>query len=373
MDNIIITFESTALIDISVLLNNIVIPHQIADDQIIIDTDVLAGINNLRISTNQHLDEPIKILDLTLNDVSLRQTLYLAYSEIDDVKVCNTWLTNRCGFVIIPFGNPVSWWLTECAKKIPNKIYGTNLFEKYEIYYPESVNISNKFPKLMQDFMKYDFGFTMVDKTKPVFQNTTVPWLKINFNYNEQELLDEFNNNIDIIKNNYYEPKQNQYNNKESKIAPNWIVAMAVHRDNSRNKPQSDDGLIDEFDKTSLPAFYSVLDRIKAMNIKILHAFIGVVEPGSYVAQHCDDLYKHIEAYKDAVGVTQIFIPIGWKPGNVFKFNNVGVFPMDQGAYVVNNSEFMHGSINESDTTRYSIGIYCAFTEQNIKDLTAVL
>ena len=106
------------------------------------------------------------------------------------------------------------------------------------------------------------------------------------------------------------------------------------------------------------------------MNIKVLHAFIGAVDPGSYVAPHCDDFYKNVDSYKNTAGVAQFFIPIGWQSGNVFKFANVGNIPTNNGAFLVNNSDYMHGSINQSDSTRYTIGVYCEFTKENLRDLT---
>jgi hypothetical protein len=373
MNCLIITFKSNLpTTNFSIRLNGTEVDYQTTADQIIINTLATFGVNLLDITNNQPTVDPIIITDMLINDTSLRQTLYLAYSELAGEKFCNTWLTDRCPSITIPFGNPVALWLVECAKKIPNTVYGTNLFEKYDVYYPQSVIVSDSFPTLMQDFMKYDFGFTLVDKSQPKLGNKDVPWIKINFDYDELALLSEFNSNIDLIKNNYYEPKQNQYNSKDSKKLANWTVAMAVHRDNSKLDKQNIDtsSLIEEFSRDALPEFHKVLDKIISMNIKVLHAFIGAVDPGSYVAPHCDDFYKNVDSYKNTAGVAQFFIPIGWQSGNVFKFANVGNIPTNNGAFLVNNSDYMHGSINQSDSTRYTIGVYCEFTKENLRDLT---
>lgn len=372
MDKIVLTFESLVpQVNLLVKLNNVKIDYLAQTNTITINNIIQSGINSLSLELLDDIEDAIKLVEVTINSVNLRQTMYLAYSNhANGDNFCNTWLTNSVRQLILPFGNPVSHWLAECYKKLPNKSYGTNLYEKYDIYYPQSIKIKETFPKLMQDFMQYDFGFALIDRSMPTKGNTLVPWMPIKFEYDESALFEEFNNNIDLIKNNYYEPKQNQYNSKESKNIVNWIVAMAVHSDTSRSTNLTN-GLVEEFERERLPLFYNVLDRIRAMDIKILHAFIGVVESGSYVAPHCDDFYKHEPLYKDTAGVAQFFIPIGWQPGNLFKFNNVGFIPWENGPYLVNNSDYMHGSINDTPYTRFTIGVYCEFTNSNIQDLKA--
>ena len=371
MDKIVLTFESLSpQINFIVKLNNIKINYYIQNDSIIIDSPIQIGTNNLSLKTSENINDTIKLIDVIINGVNLRQAMYLAYSTHNNgTNFCNTWFTNDINQITLPFGYPISNWLGECLKKIPNNSYGTNLYEKYDIYYPESVKIKDSFPKLMQDFMLYDFGFTVIDKHQPIKGNKSAPLISINLEYDEAALFDEFNNNIELIKNNYYKPKQNYYNSKESNdIYLEWVVAIAVHSNNNV-QTTSDDKLIEEFDRKQLPLFFNLLDRITKMDIKILHAFIGIVEAGSYVAPHCDDTYRYENLYKNTSGISQFFIPIGWKPGNLFKFNNVGFIPWDQGPYLINNGDRMHGSINDTSDIRFTIGVYCDFTEKNIQDL----
>ena len=116
-----------------------------------------------------------------------------------------------------------------------------------------------------------------------------------------------------------------------------------------------------------MPLLHALLDDITAIGgIRIMHAFIGQVRPNSYVAQHVDDFYRRNTLYANADGCSQFFIPIGWTTGNYFKFNDIGLVPYEQGALIVNNSEFTHGSINASNVVRFTIGIVCEFTNDNI-------
>lgn len=360
MDKIIITFDTQDTPNFDISMNGIPIKFQIDSNNLIIEHNVLFGLNLLEINLLQ--GSKVILTDLTLNGVSSRQTLYLSYYENPNIN--STWLTEQNLKLIIPFGNPISWWLAECAKKIPNTYYGSNLYEKFNIFYSQSIEIDRTFPQLLQDFMKYNFGFHVNEKNNEILHNKSLPWVKINLDYDEQQLLEEFQSNIELIENNYYKPKQNQYNKKDPENLKLWEVAMAIHRDK--------DKIITEFRKQDLPHFFKLIEQIESMDIEIIHAFIGTVYPKSYVAPHSDDFYKHSNLYKGTSGCSQFFIPVGWKDKNYFKFDNVGFLPYEQGAHLVNNSDFMHGSINNSDTVRFTIGIYCRFTEENIQTLIAL-
>jgi len=361
MDKIIITFDTEDTPNFGISINDVPVKFQIDSNNIIIEHSILFGLNLLEINLLQ--GSKVILTDLTLNRVSSRQTLYLAYYENPNTN--STWLTEQHPNLTIPFGNPMSWWLAECAKKIPNTYYGSNLYEKFDIFYSQSISIDDAFPRLLQDFMKYNFGFHVNEKSNKILHNKSLPWAKINLEYHERQLLEEFQSNIELLENNYYTPKQNQYaNNKKDSDLALWEVAMAMHSDK--------DEIITEFQKQDLPQFFKLIEQIESMGIEIIHAFIGTVYPNSYVVPHRDDFYKNNNSYEGTPGCSQFFIPVGWKDGNYFKFDNVGFLAYGQGAYLVNNSDFMHGSINNSDAVRFTIGIYCRFTEENIQTLTAL-
>lgn len=351
MDRLIIKFESEDLPKFDILINEVAVAHQIIDDQIVITQDVLFGLNLLNIKLLE--GTKVVITDLILNDVSARHTLYLAYYENPNTN--STWLTTQHPDLVIPFGNPISWWIGLCGKKIANSYYGKNLYEFYDIYYPKSIAVNDQLPRLMQDFMRYNFEFLVVEKDAELLHNKSLPWIKINLDYDEASLFDEFDRNKDLLVSNYYKPKQNTYNQKE-KGKDLWQVAMAIHHKSTA-----------EYSTEDFPEFFKLIDHIRSQGVDIIHAFIGTVDANSYVAPHADDFYKNNPDYEGTVGCSQFFIPIGWKADNYFKFDGVGFIPYEQGAYIVNNSDFMHGSVNQSDSLRYTIGIYCKFTQNNLQ------
>jgi hypothetical protein len=195
--------------------------------------------------------------------------------------------------------------------------------------------------------------------------NKKIPYLHVKLEYDETLLFQEFSKNVELLNNNYYKPKQNEYNSQEIEKLKLWQVAMAV--------PTVVDGKWKEnllYSQEDFPLLYDLLERITAIGgIRIIHVFVGQVHPESYVAPHVDDFYRYDPIYMNTSGCSQFFIPIGWKSGNYFKFADVGVIPYNQGALLVNNSEFMHGSVNASDSVRFTIGVLCEFTDDSIVNL----
>ena len=378
MNQILIPFECDCDFDtrdIVLSINDNPVDHQIENNIIIIDNDIGMGLNLLEIKLiGKKENFVLKIKDFILNKVSSRQTLYLAFSQLEGKNFCTTWLTDRDNIITIPFGNPMSWWLSECAKKIPNMSYGTNLYDQYTIFYPKSIEIDNGFPRIMQDFMKHNLGFHVVAKTEyeNPLHNKKIPYLRVDLDYDEDALFDEFSRNIDLLESDDFSPKQNEYNSREIEKLDLWQISLAVRPNKSENRKGWKDTII--YKQEQFPLLYKLLEQITDVgDVRIIIVFIGQVKPHSYVAPHVDDLYKHRDEFINTGGCSQMFIPIKWKKGNYYKFNEVGLVPYDQGALIGSNSEFMHGSINNSDQTRFTIGIVCEFADNSffnkIKDL----
>ena len=361
MDKILISYETSIVGELAfaITINDDPVDYTIVGNCVQINVDVQFGLNLLKIRCPVVADQHIALTDFSLNDTSIRQALYLTYHD----SVSSTWIVEQYPELTIPFGNPMSWWLTETTKKIYSHLYGTNLYEKYDIYYPVSINVDqHACPKLMKDFMRYNFGFHLVDKQKPIWQNSEIPWVRANLVYDEDLLWNEFEQNQAVLGRTSYTPKQNEHNSRDPVKTVPWQVSLV-----KRNTPT---GMVTEYTREELPEYYKLLDQLESLGIKVLHAFIGAVYPNSYVAPHTDDFYKYNEIYQQALGCTQIYIPIKWKTGNYFKFADVGFMPYDGGAYIVNNADFVHGSLNLSDQVRYTVGMYCELTEDNIKRLT---
>jgi hypothetical protein len=258
-----------------------------------------------------------------------------------------TILTDYDNIIHLPFINPVAQWIAQCAEKVPYKLLSNGLYESYEIYYPTSVKISDRYPKILQDFFAGDFGFHIHPKVKDPYYNTSVPFAILNnaVDYDEQVLATEFLDNIEYLKSVARKPKQTAYSASEN---PWTVVDLIIN-------PTSEFDLDSEFkaDPNKLPNLYKFLQELDID--LIVHAFIGILAPGEYITPHCDT-YQEFDNVLELVGCSQIYIPINFKAGNLFKFANVGLLPLD-GPILINNHNFAHALINDSKEYRFGLGI----------------
>lgn len=351
--------------DITILVNGDLVNFQVTEEQIIIDYDEVFGVNLLKISHSNK--ETLKVLDLVINEDSIRSTLYLAY--LDNPKRNSTWVTCDDGPLIIPFGYPVGWWYAECSTTIPNGKLGSNLYDEYEIYYPESVTVSDSYPELIKSYFKHNFGFTMIpkDEYQSPLHNNIIPSIPIHLEYDEQELFNEFTSNRNILESDDYIPSQKTTNYNKT-----WDLSMLI-RPTDQTKTGWRRSFI--FDFKDFPALYKLLEQIENFDdIIMLHGFVGIVDPGDRVDLHRDDhsnsnkfWYPNGDYTYDGIsGLCTLYVPVGWTPGNYYKFHNVGLIKYDQGAMISNVFSYPHASVNDSEQVRYTIGIYCKFNGSNI-------
>ena len=305
----------------------------------------------------------LKIVDLSYNKDSLRHLLYLAYLGQDNNKKDSTWVKQEDGPLTIPFGYPLGWWFSKCATQFKNGDVGNDLYQKYRVFYPDRKEISKTYSTFIQEFFKYDFDFTVVPKEEfnDPLHSTNVPYVPIDLDYDQDGLFEEFDNKQDLLFNGNYSPSQEKYNSQ-------WKLSMCVPMSlkNQTDVNAWKDAYIYEPDQ--FPLLYQLLDKISNLgDVYIYHAFVGLVEPDTRVDPHKDDLSnsKRKLGY-DVEGLCQIFIPVGWKEGNYYKFAGVGLIDYSQGAVISNNHNYVHASINDSDSARYTIGICCKFTGNNI-------
>lgn len=348
--------------DVSIEIDNTAVDYNFNDSNTItFDWDLDFGIHFIKI----HNLNPatLKIVDLFYNNDSLRHLLYLAYLNKDGEKVDSTWVKQDDGALTIPIGYPLGWWFSKCSTLLSNGDIGIDLYKKYQIFYPESIEIPKSYSTFMQEFFKYDFDFTVIPKediTNPL-HSLTVPYVKVNLDYDEELLFKEFDSKQDLLFNGNYSPSQKKYNAQ-------WKLSMCVPMslENQTNVKGWKETFIYEPD--DFPLLYQLLEQISDLgDVHIYHAWVGSVEPGSRVDPHRDDLSNtRPELGYDVGGLCQLFIPIGWKEGNYYKFGSVGLIDYKQGPILSNNHTYVHGSINESDSVRYTITIQCKFTGNNI-------
>ena len=281
------------------------------------------------------------ITDVFLNGAGLRGSLYLSYIDENSNKSQPTtcvWEPTQTW--VLPFGNPVSHWLSKVSHSLDSSKLGTNLYDLYDLFYPEPVTLADHFPPVVKDFFKYDFDFTVIDKHHR--KKEDYPYYSLDV---DQSLIDAAN--LEIIANLdwFYQrnttPAQVTDNQRESidLDLQHWSVFHFIKRNAA--------GVVEfQFDKLQFPALLALVNSVGMIDNE--RGVIAFTKPQSFVSPHIDPpaIFKATEA-----GCTQVYIPL--IKGTLCKFAGVGVFP-DQ-PLVINNNHFMHAIANTTDQTRIAI------------------
>ena len=344
-----------------IAINGVLQQYSIVDHAIIIDAELTFGFHTLSITPTAGIDKSdinIEFTTVLIDDADIRQTLYLSYSIRDQRQKNNTVINDYQNWYL-PFGNPASWWLTECSRNISSGKYGKNLKDHLNVFYPESIIVDNDYPKVVRDFFEYNFGFHTCDKSASVnpYHNEDIPYIALpKLEYDESALLKEFTDNLNLFSNSNYIPAQNNYKlDSHGERAVPWQIIRASLGHDKTNTPFS--------------YFNKLTSQLEADGIKIGLSFIAALHPHSYVSPHIDDYYSQADFLSDQIGCCKIWIPIGWEVGNYFKFDQVGLIDYTKGAHLINTNKFTHASINSSDTVRFTVGFNCKFPDNFTKYL----
>lgn len=317
------------------------------------------GLHLLKIKSKRAIQ--FKITNVSIENSKLRKFIYLSWlidSNNHIIQPCtDVWDKNQCW--TLPFALPLSYWVELVERKIPNSDYGKNLFDKYHIWFPESLTLDSVYPQIIQDFFKYNFNFSITPKVQPNLID--IPYLQFNKKIDPQ-LINDIHNEIlvnkDFISQNaspYSQLKENQeeYNTGDS----NWEILWLRHL--SKSNPR--------MYETELPATWKLIDLL---NLDFIYGFIGVLPPKQFIYPHCDDLYRSADQYENIQGCTGLYIPIHWPTGNWIKFAGGGIPNLQKGPCVINNDYFTHSVVNDSDENRYVLVLRT--TQEIIKDCILV-
>lgn len=342
-------------VELKIQLNSEIVEYTVNKHSIEIDLDLELGFYMLSIQLAKgEPDTNITITQATLDGISFRQTLYTMFGTNDaGEKYQSTLLNFDTKTLHLPFINPVASWIALTANKITSRLYTQKLYEELEVYFPESVILSDQYPKLIRDYFKYNLDFYVhpkKDLANP-YCSTTVPWSKVEgITYDEVGLFDEIIENLEYLQSIARIPPQGDLNKIEFNSKTVWSVVEAI-------LPTENYSLETAFllDHERMPKVYSLF---KSLNIEeILHGFIGVLPPGDFIVPHIDHYWGNESVVEKYPGCSQIYIPINFKPGNYFKLTNIGLVPLDQGPVMVNNHNFSHSVVNDSNEYRFAIAI----------------
>lgn len=325
--------EDSDFNSLRICVNDQLVEYSVTSDTISICCDIDMGIHQL---TVQLLDgKRLNIVDAVINSSGLRQAFWLSYIKtISGIAQPATVLWESTQQWVLPFGNPVSYWLTLVTNKIQSRDLSKNLYEIYNIIYPDKIIVDHTYPKIVRDFFEHNFDFFCESKDKI----TLLPQRKSNIKLPEtdvQQVLDEINSNYNLLVDLQKSYDQKMYNDREWVSTSQPWLTVPVFR-NGKFTINDD----------QLPALRSLIQALPVHDLE--SAFIGILPPGTYIAPHVDKTPGH---YPGKEGCNRLYIPLLWPKGNYFKFASGGMIDSCT-PWFINNTDHVHSLINSSNEYR---------------------
>ena len=317
-------------------INNQPVEYLLTNHTIEIAIDLDMGIHQL--SVRLHDGSRLTIDDVIINHSGVRQTLYLSYIKTSTGQFLQpaTVLWDKTQEWILPFGNPVSFWLTLVNSKVPAGELGSDLFEKYNIQYPCKIKLQIPCLPLVKDFFEHNFDFFF----KPKEDLHLLSQRKINLDmslYDVQSVVNEIEKNWQYISTNQRIPAQEQYNSKELPTgSARWMHIQLIQDGNWTTHIHT------------LPLLQDLIQKLPVSNIK--KSFLNILPPGAIIAPHIDNVMSNANQLGQ-FGCNTLYIPLSWPSGNYFKFATGGLIDSDS-PWMINTGDHTHALINQSDQNR---------------------
>ena len=337
--------------DIEIYLDNHTAEFSIVDRCVEIQVECSGFFHILELKS--HTNKRFRIEQVKVGDCDLRKLLFLSYMITPQGRhlqpATELWEADQRW--ILPFGYPVSGWLSTVERKIPNGKLGQNLLDHYYLYYPQSIKLENTFPQIIRDFFQHNFDFTVVEKSNTDIAK--IPWLSYNKDIS-LHLVDgakkEINDNIEFIMSTGMDYGQREYNIKEFEsltLENSWHIVWLRQQNQTTDMSKK---------------FPKVCELIDSLGVDHWHAFIGLLPPSAFIYPHCDLTPLKISSkdYDDYRGCTQLYIPLHWPSNNFMKFAGVGILSFEHHVpMVINNDYFTHCLVNAGDQNRIVLGVRC--------------
>jgi aspartyl/asparaginyl beta-hydroxylase (cupin superfamily) len=341
MTTIEIFYTDSDFDSLTVKIDNTVIDYTLYPDRITIACNLDFGVHLMKLKLDQ--GQLINITDVKVDGAGVRMMLYMSYIETangNKLQPATTlWENNQIW--VLPFGNPMSFWQSLVYNKLTNGDFGKNLEEQYYICYPESIDVGNKFPTIVQSFFKHDFDFVCIPRSTPDYQ---LPYYPVDLTLDSTLLecaVNEIKSKRSWIVQHKHFVSQAVYSSTESVTGKEseWIRMYLIKEKNP------------EVDPSEFPELFKFINSLNLTDIKSM--FIGILPPGGCIAPHKDRIgpvpHNHDAHY-------YVYIPLCWPNGNYFKINGAGIIRNSQPC-VINHMDYVHSLVNDSNEERIVVGI----------------
>jgi hypothetical protein len=329
---------------------------QVNDTHVQIDADYT--LFNLSYLTIDSLND-YKIVDVLIDgdSLGLNNLLYLSWGELiqgSKIQPCielNSYLKTWT----LPFMSPLASWVGLTATKHFNGLLGLDISEHRQIFWPQSISLSEKWPKIIKDFFKFNTDFGCYDNVHldHWLHNHNIPWLSYNSGLDcsqKKLMLTEAVRAINQEKFSCIEDKTlGELTMTVIDGEPrNWQLWFIVDPECNNTKSWQQRLTCDPGD---IPEIYSFISSLPVTNI--FSAWVGYLPAGC-----C--LYPHIDGYSKSrldadTGLRGLYIKLNESPGHMMKFSGFGLLP--DGDAIINNKNFAHAVVNDSNVDRYILNI----------------
>lgn len=310
-------------------------------DRIVIEENLPDGLHSLSVALIEPGDR-LEIVDVIVNECGSRQNIYFSYISTGDIIMQPATVLWEPGQTWhYPFAVPFSHWHKLITQKFPDDVLGNDLRGLFQIYWPENIDPGPGFPRLVRDHFSRSFDFTVISKKDR--SRLRVPYQVLQDFFTPETIAHELLNQHQQLKSFSVIPKQYAYNFIDhTGINTAKVWATTYFTQDREWRP--------EIKKI----FPQTIDWLESLDLDILFAYVGILEPGQYISPHCDPKGNLDPKYQ---GCCQLYIPINWQPGCYFKFADVGMLPVQP--CVINNDRYVHSVINASTDTRLSLAVRC--------------
>ena len=352
--------------DVELYINDSLIKYEIIEQKLVARVDKTPGLYILSIKS--HNNEKLSIKNVFVDSVNIRQFLFLSWLQNHNQKLqpcTDIWTKDQIWHCPISF--PMSLLISNSFEKFDAKELGSNLYDKYEIFYPESITVNDNFPQLIKDFFAQNYDYYVYNKKENVspFANPHIPYFCYDYNVDRKSIYKEITQNLDYLFSlEKIKPVQHQYNQVDSPIGYeklNWrtIYSYSFKPDGYHNKEDF------EFNKIKFPTLYKFYQDFPVK--KIYASFVGLLPANGYIAPHRDFLGGLIPQ-----GCSQFYFSINAQEGNYFKMHNIGLVPFRDKAVILNNQTFTHALVNQSNEPRWVIAMFAEPVDNFIENYVQI-
>lgn len=354
--NILINRSDLTTNDIKVYVGNM--PQQLTIDKDTISFDMPLGKGFHTMKVYLCDDKPFEVVKLSIDDCDCSHLIYTGYHIVNDSIDAPRTDVILNEYWVLQHIVPVSDWFSMHNEKFKNNTPHNQYHELNQIFYPESVEFEYPYPRIISDFYKHNPDYYSYSKEEQLSWefNKKIPYVTCNIPYNNSAILKD----VKVIVDNdlLTETKNNQYTSDKQWKVYDMIEAKSVMSNDDTPIPHWTTRL--KFDPDKFKDLYAFLESIEVKNI--YRVYVGILEPKKSIIPHVDSFFDRDEKY---TGLHTLYFPLSDPTKNYFKLFRVGCVPLDK-PKLINIAHFTHSVVNDSEQTRYIIGIRCDVTKHNL-------